>query len=172
MSRIRSVLLEVLGLNRLFSLVALVALLTALVPSSSPVQAQASSPDYGASVFLLGNPSTTMRDIELVKKAKLNWIKMAVPWRSIEPSCKNCIDWDDLDRVVLAASQAGLKILARVDHQPAWSRAVAVDNGPPDDVFDYADFVSVMARRYKEGSPKGTIQAIEVRNEPNLSREW
>ena len=91
-------------MNRLFSLLAFVALLTAVVPASSPVLAQAGSPDYGASVFLLGNPETTARDIALVKKAELNWIKMAVPWRSIEPSCKNCIDWDDLDRVVLAAS--------------------------------------------------------------------
>ena len=107
-----------------------------------------------------------------MKKANLNWIKMAVPWRSIEPSCKNCIDWDDLDRVVLAASQAGLKILACVDHQPAWSRTTAVDNGPPDDTYDYADFVSVMAKRYKAGSAKGTIDAIEVWNEPNLDREW
>ncbi len=133
-------------MSRLFSLVALAALLTVFVPSSNGVQAQTSGPDYGASVFLLGNPTTTARDIALVKKANLNWIKMAVPWRSIEPSCKNCIDWDDLDRVVLAASQAGLKILARVDHQPAWSRTTAVDNGPPDDMYDYADFVSVLAK--------------------------
>jgi hypothetical protein len=32
--------------------------------------------------------------------------------------------------------------------------------------------VSVVAKRYKMGSPKGTIQAIEVWNEPNLNREW
>src|SRR6476469_6272345 len=172
MSRDRPNRLEAHSLNRLFSLLALAALLTVFLPSSSPVQAQSSSPDYGASVFLLGNPTTTARDIALVKKANLNGVKMAVPWRSIEPSCKNCIDWDDLDRVVLAASQAGLKILARVDHQPPWARATAVDNGPPDDMYDYADFVSVLAKRYRDGSPKGTIQAIEVWNEPNLSREW
>ena len=39
-------------------------------------------------------------------------------------------------------------------------------------MYDYADFVSVLAKRYREGSPKGAIQAIEVWNEPNLSREW
>src|SRR4051794_7817841 len=172
LSRAQPTRLEAHSLNRLFSLLALAALLTAFLPSSSPVQAQASSPDYGASVFLLGNPETTARDIALVKKANLNWIKLAVPWRSIEPSCKNCIDWDDLDRVVLAASQAGLKILARIDHQPDWARAAHVDNGPPDNPYDYADFVSVVAHRYRDGSPKGTIQAIEVWNEPNLSREW
>jgi hypothetical protein len=153
-------------------MLALAVMLTVFLPSSGSVLAQGSSPDYGASVFLLGNPATTARDIALVKKAGLNWIKVAVPWRSIEPSCKNCIDWSDLDRVVLAASQAGLKVLARVDHQPTWSRAVATENGPPDDMFDYADFVSVMAKRYREGSLKGTIQAIQVWNEPNLNREW
>jgi len=153
-------------------MLALAVMLTVFLPASGSVLAQGSSPDYGASVFLLGNPATTARDIALVKQAGLNWVKIAVPWRSIEPSCKNCIDWSDLDRVVLAASQAGLKILARVDHQPAWSRAVATENGPPDDAFDYADFVSVMAKRYREGSVKGTIQAIQVWNEPNLNREW
>jgi hypothetical protein len=95
-----------------------------------------------------------------------------VPWRSVEASCKGCIDWDELDRVVLATSQAGVKILARVDHSPAWSRAIPAENGPPDDPFDYADFVGEMARRYANGSPKGTIHAIQVWNEPNLSREW
>jgi len=29
-----------------------------------------------------------------------------------------------------------------------------------------------MSRRYANGSPKGTIHAIQVWNEPNLSREW
>src|SRR3954451_15916515 len=159
MSCDRSARQEALRLNRLFSLLALAALLTVFLPSNSPALAQSSSPDYASSVFLLGNPTTTARDRARVKKANLNWIKMAVPWRSIEPSCKNCIDWDDLDRVVLAASQAGLKILARIDHQPAWSRTTAVDNGPPDDMYDYADFVSVLAKRYREGSPKGAIQA-------------
>ena len=112
------------------------------------------------------------RDIALATGAGFQWIKITVPWRSVEASCKGCIDWEDLDRVVLAASGAGLKILARVDHSPAWSRAIPAENGPPDDPYDYADFVSEMARRYANGSAKGTIHAIQVWNEPNLSREW
>jgi exo-beta-1,3-glucanase (GH17 family) len=62
--------------------------------------------------------------------------------------------------------------MVRVDHQPDWSRAVKVENGPPDDMYDYADFVSVIANRYRAGSPKGVVDAIQVWNEPNLSREW
>lgn len=102
----------------------------------------------------------------------MNWAKLTVPWRSIEASCKNCIDWTDLDRVVAAASAAGVKLMVRVDHRPDWSRAIKVENGPPDDMYDYADFVSVLANRYRAGSPKGVIDAIQVWNEPNLSREW
>ena len=137
-----------------------------------PMQVITPNPDYGASVFLLGNPETTDRDLQLLKNAGINWAKLTVPWRSIEASCKNCIDWTDLDRVVAAASTAGVKLMVRVDHQPEWSRAVPAENGPPDNMYDYADFVSVLAKRYQAGSLKGTIDAIQVWNEPNLSREW
>lgn len=161
---------------RLFSVVALAALLLGSLPRGASAQtttaATATNPDYGASVFLLGNPSTTDRDLQLLKAAGLNWAKLTVPWRSIEASCKNCIDWEDMDRVVGAASTAGVKLMVRVDHQPDWSRSTQVENGPPDDMYDYADFVSVLANRYRAGSPKGTVDAIQVWNEPNLSREW
>jgi len=130
------------------------------------------NPDYGASVFLLGNPATTDRDLQMMKAAGMTWAKLTVPWRSIEASCKNCIDCTDLDRVVAAASASGVKLMVRVDHQPDWARAVKVENGPPDDMYDYADFVSVLANRYRAGSPKGVVDAIQVWNEPNLSREW
>ena len=138
-------------------------------PASVP---PAGSPEYGIGTHIMGHPETTARDIALVTGASFQWIKITVPWRSVEASCKGCIDWTDLDRVVLAASQAGLKILARVDHSPAWSRAIPAENGPPDDPYDYADFVSEVARRYANGSAKGTIHAIQIWNEPNLSREW
>jgi hypothetical protein len=137
-----------------------------------PMEVITPHPDYGASVFLLGNPATTDRDLNLLKAAGMNWAKLTVPWRSIENGCKNCIDWSDLDRVVAAASAAGVKLMVRVDHQPDWSRVVPAENGPPDSMYDYADFVSVMANRYRAGSPKGVIDAIQVWNEPNLSREW
>jgi hypothetical protein len=74
--------------------------------------------------------------------------------------------------VVAASTAAGVKLLVRIDHQPDWSRADLVENGPPENIEDYADFVSVLANRYRAGSPKGVIDAIQVWNEPNLSREW
>jgi len=144
-------------------------------PAEAPVRVPvpaAASPEYGVGAYLMGYPESTARDISLITDAKFQWVKLTVPWRSVEPSCKGCIDWDDLDRVVSALSATGVKILARVDHSPDWSRATPASNGPPTDPYDYADFVSEMAGRYSGARRKGTINAIQVWNEPNLSREW
>src|SRR4051812_43827470 len=81
-------------------------------PAEAPVRVPvppAASPEYGIGAYLMGYPESTARDIGLMTDAKFQWVKITVPWRSVEASCKGCIDWDDLDRVVLAASQAGLK---------------------------------------------------------------
>ena len=159
--------------KRLLSVaLALAVLVAGVLPATSVADVLVDSPDYGASAFLLGNPRTTERDLQLLTGAGLGWVKIVVPWRSIEGSCKGCLEWGDLDRVVGAARAAGIKILARLDHQPEWSRAAPAQNGPPDNLADYAEFVGMLADRYRAGSPLGTIEAIEVWNEPNLSREW
>ena len=150
----------------------LLVLLAGLLPSGGAVHARTDSPEYGAAVFLLGNPQTTQRDLQLMSAAGLGWAKFTVPWRSIEARCKGCLSWDDLDRVVGAAGAAGVKIMARVDFPPDWSRSARTENGPPDNPSDYADFVAALADRYRTGSARGRIDAIEVWNEPNLSREW
>jgi hypothetical protein len=170
-------------MRKLSAIFALAILVATLSPSSGAAQVvdpgapatppvTTASPEYGLAPHLMGYPETTARDVQLITGAGFQWVKLTVPWRSVEASCKGCIDWTDLDRVMLALSGANLKVLARVDHPPAWARAVPAENGPPDDYYHYADFVSEMARRYANGSPKGTIHAIQVWNEPNLSREW
>src|SRR5207237_880904 len=68
--------------------------------------------------------------------------------------------------------QAGLRLLVRVDFPPAWARADGANNGPPDSYQDYADFVGRLMTRYKKGGKRGRIAALEIWNEPNLSREW
>jgi polysaccharide biosynthesis protein PslG len=156
------------------ALVALLALALA-VGSASPGAAQVATggPEYGATVFPLGFPETTPRDIQLLTEARLGWARIAVPWRSVEGGCKACFDWNDLDRVVAALNGAGLQIMVRLSHPPDWARATRItENGPPDAILDYTDFAAAVADRYREGSPHGTIQAIGVWNEPNLTSEW
>jgi hypothetical protein len=141
-------------------------------PGHGTAAYRAASPEYGVSAFLLGKPDTTPRDLGLVSGASFQWIKLVVPWRSIEPGCKGCYAWEDLDRVVAAATAAGVKILARIDHSPDWSRAIPAENGPPDNIGDYTDIVTRLVARYGTGSPIGRVHAVQLWNEPNLDREW
>jgi hypothetical protein len=133
---------------------------------------RAASPEYGMSVFLYGNGATTKRDLGKLQALGFGWQKSLFRWRDIEGRCKGCFNWEESDRVVRASADGGLKIIARLDFQPRWARADGAHNGPPDNYDDYADFVRAFVSRYKTGSQKGTVQAIEVWNEVNLDREW
>jgi hypothetical protein len=127
----------------------------------------APSMEYGASVHVLGSPETTGRDLDALVAAGIGWAKIHVLWRSIERQ-NDVFDWSDLDRVVNEANARGIRLIARIDTQPEWSRTVPAENGPPDLMDDYADFVAQVVGRY--GSAR--IPVIQIWNEPNLSREW
>lgn len=142
------------------------------VPTTTPVPRPASSLDYGIHMFIADQPSTTDRDLRLATDAGFHWQKSLFQWRDIEGSGKGKFDWKDADRVVRASNAAGIKIIARLDFEPFWSRADHAHNGPPDNYQDYWDFVAAFVGRYREGSAIGRVHAIEVWNEPNLDREW
>ncbi|HLI27411.1 MAG TPA: cellulase family glycosylhydrolase, partial [Chloroflexota bacterium] len=134
---------------------------------------RASSPDYGISVFLWGEPDATARTLQLVKDLGFTWIRQMFQWRDIEGVDKGVFDWSEADRIVQAANAQGLKIIARFDYSPEWSQTKPAPNGPPDDMNDFGDFVYAFVQRYgpSRGGP-GRVDAIQVWNEPNLSREW
>ena len=132
----------------------------------------AESPEYGLNVFLAGNAATTGRDLALLNRIDFTWQKSLFQWRQIEGEGKGVFDWRDADRVVAASRAAGVKIIARLDFQPAWARRDRVSNGPPDEYRHYADFVRAFVERYRAGSPRGTVHAVEIWNEPNIDREW
>ena len=91
---------------------------------------------------------------------------------TIEGAGKGIYNWTESDRVVKASNANGIKIIARIDFQPDWARKDKANNGPPDNYQDYADFITAFAGRYKPGSSVGTVDAIEIWNEVNLTREW
>ncbi|MFQ5945740.1 MAG: cellulase family glycosylhydrolase, partial [Anaerolineae bacterium] len=142
------------------------------VPSlepSSPVgpPPRMSSPEYGMQAFLWWRPETAWRDLDLVVDAGFGWVKQIFPWREIEGAGKGAFDWSRTDRIVADARARGLDLLVRVDHQPAWTGGGFPVSGPPDDLEDFADFLSALSSRYQ-----GRIRAYQIWNEPNLSREW
>jgi hypothetical protein len=145
-----------------------------LQPGASPLPPPTAvpSPDYGLSMFLWNEPSTTARDLNIASSANFHWQKTLFEWRQIEGAGKGIYNWTEADRVVKASSASGVKIIARIDFQPVWARKDKANNGPPDNYQDYADFITAFASRYKPGSAFGTVDAIEIWNEVNLTREW
>lgn len=141
---------------------------TPVLPTATPAPQGMSSPDIGVQVFLWGS-GVAERDLGLAKTGGFRWVKQSLEWRYIEPHVKGKYEFNEPDRLIGFAQKLGLKILARMDSQPVWTRKDTVFpvNGPPDNVQDYADFLHDTATRYK-----GKIQAYEIWNEPNLAREW
>lgn len=129
------------------------------------------SPEYGIQAFLWWRPEVADRDLNLIKEMGFSWVKQGMAWRDIEGAGKGVFDWSRADRIVRQVAERGLKLLARIDHEPPWAmRAYAggdVVQGPPQNLQDFGDFCFAIADRYR-----GYIQAYQVWNEPNLSREW
>src|SRR5215216_6728202 len=75
-------------------------------PAAGPTRA--SSPEYGMSVFLYGNPDTTGRDLGKLQALGFGWQKSLFRWRDIEGAGKGRLDWAESDRVVAASAAAGL----------------------------------------------------------------
>jgi hypothetical protein len=145
--------------------------------SASPASAQrgaywAQSPEFGLSVFPLGHPDTSDRDLDRITALGFGWQKTTFEWRAIAGACKGCFDWAESDRVVAASAARGLKVVARLDFQPKWARADGAANGPPDNPQDFADFVYAFVLRYGEDSLIGRVHAVQIWNEVNLNREW
>lgn len=139
--------------------------------AAAPSSYRANSPEYGMNVFIWGNADTTDRDLGKLRGAGFTWQKTLFQWRDIELA-RGQYDWREADRVVAASKNANVKIIARLDFQPAWARADGAHNGPPDDYRDFGAFVGALVRRYSSTSAIGQVHAIQVWNEPNLDREW
>lgn len=128
--------------------------------------------NYGMSVFVWGNPTTTARDLQTLTVAGIGWQKSLFKWREMNPM-PGVYNFNESDRVVRASNVNNLRIIARIDFQPYWARDdQTYFNARPDNFQWYVDFVRVFAERYKTGSQFGHVDAIEIWNEPNLQREW
>ncbi|NJL33511.1 MAG: cellulase family glycosylhydrolase [Chloroflexaceae bacterium] len=92
------------------------------------------------------------------------WIRQQVHWRDIEDR-SGAFFWDELNKIVDEANQAGLLVMISVVRSPAWYTTDGSD-GMPDDPATLARFVGAMASHFK-----GRIHAIQIWNEQNLAHE-
>jgi hypothetical protein len=128
------------------------------------------SPEYGVQAFMWWHNKGTIRELTDIQELDFGWVKQSFPWRDIEAIEKGHYDWYRPDRIVKKVEDSGLKLLVRIDRQPFWSQEndwPPLENAPPADLQDFADFCGDLAKRYK-----GRIDAYQIWNEPNLSREW
>ena len=131
------------------------------------------SPEYGVHLSQWWHVDDVLpRDLAMVQEMGFGWVKQVFAWRDIEGNAKGEFNWYRPDRIVQQANEAGLNLLVRIDHQPLWSVQALTDkpitqNQPPANYQDFGDFCFALADRYK-----GQIQAYQVWNEPNLTREW
>ncbi len=136
-------------------------------PNENLVQAAAAlklptNPEFAAGV--------NMADLGmayLVNDLGFDWAKSYVNWETVEPKLGE-FRWIDPDNIVKAFGDQQVNILMRVHGTPEWARPTDTNlSHPPADISDFANFMTVLATRYK-----GQVAAYEIWNEPNLDYEW
>lgn len=142
-----------------------------------PARAFTAVNPYGVNTFLAGEVEPWKRDktMEMIAAAGIGWIKQQFLWSEIEPARGSHWDekyqqdaWKKYDDIVALAERYGVRIIARLDHTPAWARPEGTSpDSPPADPADYANFVAAFVSRYRD-----RVQYIQIWNEPNLAAEW
>ena len=120
------------------------------------------------SMILWGSDADLARDLDAMVATGATWLRVDFDWPSIEPN-QGQFNWSHTDRVVNAAQQRGMRILALPTYTPAWARPAGTgDKTPPTDPATFANFVQAAVARY---APRG-VKSWEIWNEPNISMFW
>jgi hypothetical protein len=104
------------------------------------------------------------RALQLTKNAGFGWIRQQVVWKDMEMfEPENKYVWDQLDTIVEATDNYGLKLMISVVQAPEQYNP---NHGLPQNPQDLGNFVEAIAQRYGD-----KIQAYEIWNEQNLAHE-
>jgi O-antigen ligase len=107
--------------------------------------------------------------LALIQDGGFRWIRQRFPWAEIEPQ-RGEYRWEAWDRIVSAAHERDVEIIAVLETSPAWARApmdADTPQAPPRDFEDCAEFVKAFATRYGD-----RIDYYEIWDEPNLYPHW
>lgn len=111
-----------------------------------------------------------MNAVNLVASTQAQWVKVQINWAELQPN--GSTDYGPAFQALITNLQAakgrGLKTLVSITKAPNWSRLLAYSQaGPPDDPKTFGLFLTFLLQQ-----ASGSIDAIEIWNEPNLSNEW
>jgi WD40 repeat protein len=134
----------------------------ASIAQAAPALKLPPNPDFGAGVNL-----ADLSLAYLINDLGFDWGKSYVNWATVEPE-PGQFRWVDPDNIIRAMGDQQVQILMRVHGTPAWARPPDSSyTHPPADMAKFANFMTVLATRYK-----GKVAAYEIWNEPNLAYEW
>jgi polysaccharide biosynthesis protein PslG len=139
---------------------------------------------YGINTFLQleADPGKVEAQLAMIADAGFGWIRQQFPWEDIEIHARGDFEdrrnveavgvldaWAKYDRIVEQAERYDLRIQARLDNPPHWSRVEddPTGLGPPDDLDDFVNYAVAVAERYR-----GRIHHYQIWNEPNIYPEW
>jgi polysaccharide biosynthesis protein PslG len=107
-------------------------------------------------------------DLDAMAATGARYVRIDFDWGGIEP-VRGTYRWTNTDRVVQAALQRGLEVIALPTYTPAWARpAGTTDKHAPLNSADFANFARAAAQRY---APQG-VTVWEIWNEPNIVNFW
>jgi len=122
--------------------------------------------------------------IQLAKNANVTTMRTDFIWTNIEGT-KGTFSWSSSDMVMRLTAQAGIRVLAVADYSPKWASSCPSDpdwsHCGPANPADYANFLTKLTERYKEGGafwtanptvPYVPLAGIEIWNEPNHRSFW
>lgn len=116
-------------------------------------------------------PVNNSRGLDKISDARLNWTRIELNWKTIEPIYGN-IDWKlaaGFDATISTALNAGLNPIVIIGDTPAWALKPGFSCGPiRQDYFpEFARFVTQAVQRYS--SPPYNVYHYEMYNEPDAS---
>jgi serine/threonine protein kinase len=108
------------------------------------------------------------RALDLTAPLGVGWVKFQADWGLLESQPGQLSEnFAVFAAAVRDAEARGYRVLVSVAKAPSWARSTSGESGPPDNPQLLADFIGRMMDEVG-----GSIDAIEVWNEPNLRREW
>ena len=140
---------------------------------------------FGVNTFLEQEvePAKRALAVEMAADAGFRFLRQEFPWEDLEIHGKGDFAdrrheptrsaWEKYDEIVALAEAHGLELIVRLSNPPGWTRAQGEGENnantfaPPDNLQDYADFVTAVATRYR-----GRVQYYQLWNEPNIYPEW
>ncbi len=136
--------------------------------SASAIDQRATTVSMNVQEMYFYSQADTDRALDLLKADGVDTIRIMIPWAGVEAS-NDVWTWGAVDRMVDGAMARDMKVLAFVNAPPAWAVVPGTPaiGGPPADLNEAAEFVSMVATRYA-----GKISAYEVWNEVNYYKFW